>query len=559
MTRTNKIEQVLKSLNTWRLSEFIEENGDNTWGLFGHPEKVMPNRDDSEIYCRYKDSEWIHYYTEEQALDDLMFYYQHYKKNDKNENNNLQNKISEWINKPTALRCHIAKILAMDFSKDPFIIIKNLEEILSGYSKIVAQRKTSTGSKIDNVMADKEYLKWIFGELLPVLYFWMGQLNVLRASKPVYEDSVLNYITKIFLLCQAKEFFARAEKQVITAQSTARVYTKMKSKGLELNYIVNQLREKWTDIDVRIERVIRNVEEDTFLTPDKRNAILAASYDLLSRTDKVMTNLRLKYHLISSYKWLIKKVNTHCKMIRHTVENTSTDYVNKRVCTFLGQYTRKPITPRSITKNFGDKKKIVSIDDYHGDPKIAKMAWISSPLASPHILQTELSSSRIIDLMTPRKTDTNLNNTIRAYVPVNRSDSITKVENESSTSENTSSSEVTPRQMISPINSPRQTTSSVNLSRLGIPPPPLPVRPIVSPINSPRQNSNLNQNIPGRPRKLTPFVTTLTTPRIPILNRVNTPLNRTPPSHVSLSHEYDDGQFISSPLNNYNGYNEYTL
>jgi len=338
-----------RSNNIRGITYGVGKDPKNLWILFSRPEYLEI---DQMCKADLKRVEWIDDKNMDNPLNDLMMaYVNHTQKLKKYAID------SKTLSNTSTFNCELAKALDIDFSKDFASMISRLMGIVKGYISLVSNQSQQEYLESDVY----EKVKWIISELLPTLFIWIIELHIERTTLVIYADNILNYITQVFLLLQAETYVIEAEKMMIVRKHF--IIDEQDEKDNKINFIdaVNTtLSSKFSGINKKIKNIINTVTNDDNLSASEKNVTLAAIYNLRYKTDKslVTTNMNdtdkpSDYNgLTIHYKQWLDIVNTDCKLVDNLLRNNNSGiYVKERICTSLGNLTRKSINPASINKS----------------------------------------------------------------------------------------------------------------------------------------------------------------------------------------------------------------
>jgi hypothetical protein len=336
----------------------------NLWALFGRPEYVKPNqkytfKTDPTYKCNLDLINWLDNYDTDDALNDLMNAYAYDVPKLEDYTIDLQT-----VSNPLAFNCEIANALNINLSKDFVGMISKLVGIVKAYMSIIPNQSPSVF--IHPSLSAYEKVKWIISEVLPTLFIWVTELHIKRAALPIYNDSILNYITRVFLLLQAETYLIEGKKMMELRKQFITEQQDGEDQIVDFIDAINTtLSTRLDDIDNNIKNIISAINNDTNLSESEKNVTLAAIYDLRYKADKSLVDNNIYFadkpdeynRLTTHYKQWLDNVNKDCKMVDDLTDDGSSTYVKDRVCTRLGALTRKSVTPASIKK--ADKYPVV--------------------------------------------------------------------------------------------------------------------------------------------------------------------------------------------------------
>ena len=350
---------VLDHLRNNTLKDFVAgvDRNKSRWFMFGNPDAAMTPSGKTEeqfknlVPCKFVATNWLSTYNTETALNDLMDFYSNYKPKTPTVSNKA------YIFQPFGIKCEIAKALNTNFSTNPTELVERLVTIVVDYIMTSTDTSRSPGETIafyKNSEIAILQIMWLIQEVIPLLMLWIIDLHIKRSEQPIYEDKTLNYITQVFLLLQGSEFVVTSQK-VMIMRSVIVSSKQDKDAGLfDFNDTINAaLNDDWELINTKIAEIIDSILVDSDLSEAERHVTLAGIYDLRYRYDEKLTKDKVGFFhsTIGDYKLWLDKVASHCKLASKIPKRSgNTHYVDDRICTFFGRWTRKPVDPVFIKK-----------------------------------------------------------------------------------------------------------------------------------------------------------------------------------------------------------------
>jgi hypothetical protein len=346
----------LSNFRSDTIKTFVERSGTvgQLWGIFGRPELVVGTN--SNYQCKIQPTGWLDTYNTDGALNDLMNFYT--SEEPKHHDVTIQTSI---LTNSFAFKCNLANTLNIDFSKDFANMIDKLVGIVTKYASLVLD-KTSVDVPSPDIY---DTIKWIASELLPTLCIWITELHIERAGLPLYSDTILNYIGRVFLLLQAQTYCVQGQKVMKLCEKILASQHDSKERIPGFTQVINgTLATEFDDINSGIKEIVDYVrDEDVTFSDSEKNVTLAAIYDLRYKTDKAFSKdtyfnnnvgdggLYLNM-LTSHYREWLRSVDNDCKLVGDLPKDGSGEEVKDKVCTFFGKKTRVSVTP-VIIKSLG--------------------------------------------------------------------------------------------------------------------------------------------------------------------------------------------------------------